>query len=488
MMLRKLISCFNLCSLLLGLSFLSAYLSRVSAQPEQDSAPNIIFIPADELTNWVGYLDEFPGYSEKVHTPNLNRLAARGVAFTKAYCNAPACSPSRASFLSGLQPSTSGAYYGEKFRKIMPEVITLPQYFRENGYTTVGAGKIFHSFNQEDPKSWDDYLDMDREPQLDPYPLPKVSDHGDHQWAPLTGLREEDLGDYKAVSYGIEFLQRKHDKPFFLGVGFIKPHHPWVVPQKYFDLYPLEEIELPQVQEDDLDDLPPYGRFYADIRKQLSHYAIVEANQWELAIQGFLASVSYMDAQLGRLLDALDASTHADNTIIVLFGDNGMHFGEKNHWTKWALWEQATNVPLVIVAPGVSKAGSLSSSPVGLVDVYPTLVELAGLPPNPANEGESLVPILKDPFKLRSEPVLMTFGEGSHALRDSRWRYIRYRDGSEELYDHRKDPHEWINLAGKSGFTEVINQLSKYLPLHDAPEDDFSSKIYWPNDPSFPLH
>ena len=460
---------------------------NLSAQQKQSTAPNVIFIPADELTNWVGYLDEFPGYSGEVHTPNMNRLAARGVAFSKAYCNSPACSPSRASFLSGLQPSTSGAYYGEKFRQIMPEVITLPQYFRENGYTTVGAGKIFHSFNSEDPKSWDDYLNMDREPQLDPYPLPKVSDHGDHQWAPLTGLREEDLGDYKAVSYGIEFLQRDHDKPFFLGIGFIKPHHPWVVPRKYFELYALEDIELPPIKYGDLDDLPPYGRFYADIRKQLSHYAIVKADQWELAIQGYFASVSYMDAQLGRLLDALDASPHADKTIIVLFGDNGMHFGEKNHWTKWALWEQATNVPLVIVAPGVAKAGRLSNSPVGLIDIYPTLVELAGLPPNPANEGESLAPILKDPSKLRSEPVLMTFGEGSHALRDDRWRYIRYRDGTEELYDHSIDPHEWRNLAGKSAYKAVIKRLSQHLPIHNAPEDDFSKKIYWPNDPSLPI-
>ena len=363
----------------------------------------------------------------------------------------------------------------------------MPQYFRENGYTTVGAGKIFHSFNSEDPKSWDDYLNMDREPQLDPYPLPKVSDHGDHQWAPLTGLREEDLGDYKAVSYGIEFLQRDHDKPFFLGIGFIKPHHPWVVPRKYFELYALEDIELPPIKYGDLDDLPPYGRFYADIRKQLSHYAIVKADQWELAIQGYFASVSYMDAQLGRLLDALDASPHADKTIIVLFGDNGMHFGEKNHWTKWALWEQATNVPLVIVAPGVAKAGRLSNSPVGLIDIYPTLVELAGLPPNPANEGESLAPILKDPSKLRSEPVLMTFGEGSHALRDDRWRYIRYRDGTEELYDHSIDPHEWRNLAGKSAYKAVIKRLSQHLPIHNAPEDDFSKKIYWPNDPSLPI-
>ena len=449
--------------------------------------PNMILIPADELMNWVGYLDEFPGYEGKVHTPRLNRLASRGVAFTKAYCNAPACSPSRASFMSGLQPSTSGAYYGEKFRKIMPDVIALPQYFRENGYATVGAGKVYHSFKAEDPKSWDDYLPSDPEPQLDPYPLTKVSDHGDHQWAPLTHMAEEELADYKSVSYGIEFLEQTHSKPFFLGIGFIKPHHPWVVPQKYFDLYPLDEIKLPRVKEGDLHDLPPYGRFYADIRKQLSHYAIVEADQWELAIQGYLASVSYMDAQLGRLLDALDASPYADNTVIALFGDNGMHFGEKNHWTKWGLWEQATNVPLIIVAPGVAKAGAISDSPVGLVDVYPTLVELAGLPSNPANDGESLVPILKDPKTMRSQPVLMTFGEASHALRDARWRYIRYRDGTEELYDHDSDPHEWMNVADKPEYEHVVKRLSKHLPMHNAPEDDFGSKIYWPNDPSFPI-
>lgn len=470
-----------------SLLVLSLFCFSMAGLSGKDQRPNIIYIPADELMNWVGYLDAFPGYSGEVHTPNLNRLAERGLIFTKAYCNAPACSPSRASFLSGLQPSTSGAYYGEKFREIMPEVVTLPQYFKERGYYTVGAGKIFHSFKSEDPKSWDDYLASKPEPQLHPYPEPKVSDHGDHQWAPLTGMVEEDLADYKSVSFGIELLKKDLIRPFFLGIGFIKPHHPWVVPQKYFDLYPLDEIKRPQVLADDLSDLPPYGRFYADIRKQLSHYAILEHDQWDKAIRGYLASVSYMDAQLGRLLDALDASSHRDNTIIVLFGDNGMHFGEKSHWTKWALWEQATNVPLIIVAPDVAKPGSRSDSPVGLVDIYPTLVELAGLPANPANEGESLVSILKNPSHQRSEPVLMTFGEGSHAIRDTRWRYIRYRDGTEELYDHSNDRHEWHNLASNMRHRAVMDRLAQFMPTANAPEDDFSSKIYWPNDPSFPI-
>lgn len=446
--------------------------------------PNVIFIPADELNNWTGKIDAYDG---PVHTPNMDRLAARGVAFTRAYCNAPACNPSRASFLSGLAPATSGAYYGEQFREILPDVVTLPQYFRENGYVTAGAGKVFHSFNQEDPASWDEYLPADREPWHEDYPIDIVSSHRDHQWAPTEAYAEETLADHQSVTWAIEFMQREQAAPFFLSVGFIKPHHPWVVPTKYFEMYPLDEIVLPVVLEGDVNDLPPYGRFNADMRKQLSHDAIVRHDQWKLAIQGFLASVTYMDAQLGRLMDALDASPHADNTIMVLFGDNGMSFGEKRHWTKWGLWEQTTQVPLIFAGPGVTARGAVAKTPVGLLDVYPTLVELAGLPTNRANEGESLVPVLRDPNASRSEPVVMTYGERNHAVRDDRWRYIRYRDGTEELYDHANDPREWNNLAGDPHYDAVRARLAQYLPETNAPEDDFAgNKIYWPNDPTLP--
>ena len=372
----------------------------------QSGKPNIIFIPVDELNNWMNYINDYPG---AVHTPNIDRLVAEGVSFTHAYCNAPACSPSRASFLSGLQPSTSGAYYGEKFRKIMPDVVTLPQFFREHGYTTMGCGKIFHSFTSEDPKSWDEYLDGKSEPRHENYPYELVSNYADHQWAPTEKIPEETLGDYKDVSWAIEKLEMKHERPFFLGVGFIKPHHPWVVPKKYFDMYPLKTIRRPQTLPGDLNDLPSYGHFYANMRPQLSHEAIVAHDQWDQAIQGFLASVTYMDAQLGRLLDALENSPYANNTIIVLFGDNGMHFGEKEHWTKWALWEQATQVPLIITGPGVAKPGSLACSPVGLVDVYPTLVELAGFNISPSLDGESLLPMLKNPDAKRSATCTYDF-------------------------------------------------------------------------------
>ena len=455
----------------------------VAEKSEVGKPPNVLFIVSDELTRWLGFTKEYPG---KMHTPNIDRLANRGVAFTRAYCNAPACNPSRASFLSGMRPSTSGAYYGEKFREILPDAVALPQHFRENGYRSVGGGKIFHSFEREDERSWDEYRDYVASPRPDPYPEPMVSGYKDHIWAPVAVEDREMDGDYGTASWAIDNLKRDREKPLFLGVGFFKPHHPLVAPQRYFDLYPLGEVRRPVVRSDDVSDLSDYGKYFAYRRDpQLSHQRIVAGNQWEKAIRGYLAAVSFMDAQLGRILDALDASGQASNTVIVFFGDNGMHFGEKDHWTKWGLWEEATRVALIISAPGVTTPGGRCEYPVSLIDIYPTLVELCGLPANEALEGRSLVPQLRDPSLRPPVPVVMTHGEGNHAVRSEQWRYIRYRDGSEELYDHRVDPREWKNLAGDPAYDAVKKELAEWFPKVNKPDESYDvPKLYWPDDPT----
>jgi arylsulfatase A-like enzyme len=292
------------------------------------------------------------------------------------------------------------------------------------------------------------------------------------------------MADGKLVNWAAKFLKRDHDRPFFLGVGFYRPHMPWHVPKKYFDLFPLEDVQLPTTKAKDVDDLPGYGRWLARERTGF-HVAAVEQNQWNLAVQAYLACIAFADAQLGRLLDALDASPHADNTNIVLWSDNGMHLGQKEHWTKWGLWEQATRVPLIIVAPGVTEPGARCDTPVSLLDLYPTLVELCDLPAVDRLEGESLVPLLKDSRAVRNTPAITTHGHMNHAIRTGRWRYIRYRDGSEELYDHRTDSLEWKNVAGEAEFQEELRGLRKWLPVVNAPDPPYRDrKQYWPDDPS----
>ena len=253
----------------------------------------------------------------------------------------------------------------------------------------MGGGKIFHnSFN--DPASWDKWHGLSK----DDHPVPKqrpvngIAGAAHFDWGPVD-VPDEAMGDHKTVSRAIEFLGQGHDRPFFLAVGLIRPHLPWYVPRKYFDEFPLSGVVRPEVKADDLDDIPAAGRAMA--RPGGDHRKVVQAGQWDKAVQGYLASIAFADAEIGRLLDALDASPHARNTIIVFWGDHGWHLGQKEHWRKFALWEEATRVPLIVVAPGVTHPGTRSDRTVSLLDLYPTLIELCGLPQKTGLEGESLV-------------------------------------------------------------------------------------------------
>jgi arylsulfatase A-like enzyme len=296
--------------------------------------PNVLMIALDDLNHWVGYL----GRNPQTITPNIDRLAKRGVRFTRSYCAAPVCNPSRAALMTGMRPSTTGVYENnDDWRPHVSEDLPLTSTFRKAGYYVAGAGKIYHEAYGRRTE-WDDYLES---PGKDPEPTGNTG-VGGIRFAPLD-CDDDDLREAKIVGYGVEQLKKKHDKPFLLTIGLHKPHMPWNVPRKYFDMHPLDKIELPKHLEGDLTDIPPAG--VAMAKPNGDHRAMLESGRWKEAVQAYLAAISYADAMVGRLLDALDASEHKDNTIVVLWGDHGWHLGEKQHWRKFALWEEATRAP-----------------------------------------------------------------------------------------------------------------------------------------------
>ena len=359
---------------------------------EAPSRPNVLFIAVDDLNDWTGFLGGHPA----AWTPNMDRLARRGVAFTRAYCSAPACNPSRASLLTGVRPSTSGVYHNDQpWRPVLRDAVTLPQHFRAAGYHVVGGGKIFHnSFN--DLASWDEWHGLSGEdhPVPDETPVNGIAGAAHFDWGPVD-VADEAMGDHKTVSRAIEYLGREHDRPFFLAVGLIRPHLPWYVPRKYFDQFPLSGVVRPEVKADDLADIPAAGRAMAKPGGTIARWSR-RASGTRPCRATWRASPSPTPRSAACSTPSTPAPRGKD-TIIVFWGDHGWHLGEKEHWRKFALWEEATRVPLVVVAPGVSRPGTRCERTVSLLDLYPTLVELCGLPPKPELEGESLVPLLKDP-------------------------------------------------------------------------------------------
>jgi len=421
--------------------------------------PNVLFIAVDDLNHWVGHL----GRNPQTKTPHIDRLAARGVTFTRAYCAAPICNPSRAALLSGKRPSTTGVYdNGNPYQAAVTADESLVTTFKKAGYTTLGMGKLWHG-----GLGWTSQWDL-AAPGGGGYPAPKQDKSiGPIKFAPLD-CDDADTGDYKIASFGIEQLARKHDKPFFLTLGFHKPHMPWNVPRKYYDLHPLDQIQLPPHRTNDLEDLPPAGVQMA--RAFGDHAKVLASGRWKEAIQAYLAAVSYLDAQVGRVLDALDKSAYATNTLICFWGDHGWHLGEKEHWRKFALWEEATRAPFIWVAPGAAKPGGRCERTVDFMSIYPTLCELAGIPAPKHLDGVSIAKLLRHPAAEWSTPALTTHGFQNHSVRTERWRYIRYANGGEELYDHRKDPYEWTNLASKGAeFDEVKKELAKHFPSVNKP-------------------
>jgi len=437
----------------------------VMAKPARK--PNILFIAIDDLNDWIGCLGGHP----QVKTPNLDRLAGKSVLFTNAYCAAPACNPSRAALMTGIRPSTSGVYFNSQpWRKspVLKGAVTLPQYLREHGYRVMGSGKIYHG-RYPDPQSWDEYWpsqvkNKPDDPMPENRPLNGIPKTGHFDWGPVDA-RPEDMGDWKVADWVINQLNSRHDKPFFIACGFYRPHLPWYVPKRYFDLHPLDSIILPNVKDDDLQDVPEAARKMARLK---DHRNVLKYHQWRQAVQAYLASISFVDEMVGRVAVALEKSEFAENTILVLWSDHGWHLGEKLHWRKFALWEEATHNVLMMRTPGMKTAGQRCTWPVNLLDIYPTLLELADLPPHDVLEGVSLKPLLEHPSRNWDRPTLTTYGQSNHSVRTRCWRYTRYADGSEELYDHKTDEMEWTNLAQDPKYASVKKELARWLPKVNA--------------------
>lgn len=420
------------------------------------SRPNVLFIAVDDLNHWVGHLRRNP----QTRTPNIDRLASTGVTFTRAYCAAPVCNPSRAALMSGLRPSTSGVYdNGQDWKPVIAKELTLTTQFLRAGYDVFGAGKIYHASAHRQGE-WTDYF-IPAGGGLKRHPSAADDGVGGIKFCPLAN-DDEDMPDYKVVNYGLEKLQATHDKPFFLAIGLVKPHMPFSVPKKYFDQFPLDSIELPPYREDDLADVPPGGVKMA--KPDGDHARIVASGRWKEAVRAYLATIAFCDAMVGRLLDGLEKSPHRENTIVVFWGDHGWHLGEKHHWRKFALWEEATRAPLVWSVPGLTKAGGVCRRPVDFMSIYPTLCDLAGISIPDHVEGPSIRSLLADPESAWDRPALTTYHRNNHSLRSERWRYIRYADGGEELYDHDADEYEWTNQAGDPKHASIKAQLAESLP------------------------
>lgn len=439
--------------------------------------PNILLIAIDDLNDWVGCLGGHP----QAHTPNIDRLARQGTLFTNANCQAPICGPSRISLLSGKHPHETGCYHQPtpavaKDRNLVRNF--LPLHFSRHGYKTMSTGKISHGVPEKDifqitgikgrsgPKP--------KNQRRFHYTPPETSFSGTQTDWGVYPEDESKMPDHQSASWAIQKLQEEHDSPFFLAVGFVRPHVPFYTQQKWFDRFPPESLVLPEIPVDDLQDVPPIGRAvnHAPNYPQPEWLRANDNLQLRLCVQAYLACGSFVDDQVGRVLDALEASSYADNTIVVLFSDHGYHLGEKEVVAKHTIWEESARVPLIVSVPNMIQSRRVDRS-VGLIDIYPTLVALAGLPAQADNSGDSLMPLLRNPNAEWRGGTLLSWGRGNFSYRTQRYRYIQYADGSEELYDHAADPHGWKNLAEVPEHSSRIKDLRKCIPrtlspLHSA--------------------
>lgn len=449
--------------------------------------PNVLMICIDDLNDWVGCLEGHP----QVQTPNIDRLAKRGTLFTNAHCQAPLCNPSRTSLMTGLRPSTTGVYGLSPWMREVEELQgleTLPQCFARHGYRTVTTGKVYHY----PPSHTKDEFQVHGQPTtIGARPkqllVETPSKHFLVDWGEFPH-RDEDKGDWRVASWAENWLKTEgrvgaagaadetrggegvaddREQPFFLSVGFFLPHVPLYATKRWFDLYPEASTMLPPILRGDRDDTPRFSWYLHWKLPEPRLKFLEEQRQWKNLVRSYLASVSFTDSQVGRVLDALDASGQRDNTIIVLWSDHGFHLGEKMITGKNTLWERSTRVPLMVAGPGVA-SGESCSQPAELLDIYPTLAAVCGLETKRELEGHSLVPQLKDAQAEREWPAITTHNHDNHTVRSEHWRYIRYADGSEELYDHRTDPNEWTNLAGDDRYSEQLREHRRWLPKMNA--------------------
>jgi len=450
---------------------LSAVLSGCKEQPTQSETvssvtPNVLFIAIDDLNDWVGCLKGHP----QVQTPNIDKLAARGTLFTNAHAQSPICNPSRTSILTGLRPSTTGVYgLSPWIREVngRKDIVTLPQHFSANGYTTYSAGKIFHGGygRQTDDKEFDS---LGPPAGVRKHPDKKLAGEtpgGNNPWVDWGSfpLKDEETADWEVASWAVDIIDSKPEGPYFLSVGFFLPHVPLYAPEAYFKQYGKDSIIMPPMLKNDREDTPKFSWYnHWDVPEPRWKW-MQEKQQDTAFVQAYLASISFVDAQLGRVLDALERSANIESTVVVLWSDHGFHLGEKQISGKNTLWERSTHVPLIFAGPGIA-TNVECSEPVELLDIYPTLNTICRLPGKPELEGHDLTPQLKDFNAKRDWPAITTNNYNNHGIRTNEWRYIRYADGSEELYDLLNDPNEWRNLLPDASLKSVVRELSEWIP------------------------
>jgi arylsulfatase A-like enzyme len=463
----------------------------------EDERPNVLFIAIDDMNDWAGFLDTHP----QIQTPHMDTLATEGVSFTNAHVPAPICGPSRTAIMSGLWPTTTGVYTNSiNYRRDVGHLVSMPEHFRNNGYRLMGVGKIFHAGLEKVPENaFDEYgeygsssapFTKEEMSAAKQKPFNRVVKQGKEFMLPLNGfpvdrfwrssntfdwgpvdLPDEMFSDTRSANWAIEKLNQEQDKPFFLAVGFHRPHQPLFNPKRFHDLYPVDSIVLPPTLEDDLADLSRAGKEYALAPNTSGlHKSVAQYGEWEAAVSGYLASISYVDELVGNIMAALNDSAYADNTLVVMWSDHGWHLGEKQHWGKATGWFRSTRIPMVIVPPknrspeGFS-ANTVSPRMVNLLDLAPTIADMTGVPAKREWEGKSLLPLVKNPDQDWQEHTHTTFGMGNHTISTERWQYLHYFDGSEELYDLKRDPDEFVNLAGELKYKAVKERLFGYLPV-----------------------
>jgi arylsulfatase A-like enzyme len=464
--LRNTVKCQSLTVVIavLALALIGANCSADDSTPKKPM--NVLFLIADDLNSWL--LNDSDRYPGKVIAPNLRKLADSGVNFSRAYTASPVCSPSRTAFFSGVSPWKSGHYHNAlqvKDSEPLKNALSLAGLFKNAGYTTASYGKITHGWDQK--PNWDERVGHKRDPAPPGAPLTPVG-RGEQDWGPIH-LAEEEMNDTTNVEAAIRRLEKKHDRPFFIACGLFNPHMPWYVPQKYFDMFPLDELATPELLKNDLGDVPALGRALTDGKSKYVDQILSHGLHKE-AVRAYLATTAYADVQIGRVLDALDTSPYRENTIVVFLTDHGFHLGEKHHWQKATLWEEATHCLLMFRVPGVTRAGGVSERFVSLQDIYPTLADLCGLEPPEYLDGRSLVPLLRDPnanWESTAISGLTDKGnplEGYISIRNEQGRYIRYGAGQEEFYDTSKDPHEWTNQIAHPGYARTIQMLRVSVP------------------------
>lgn len=435
------------CDQHLGAATKSTATQPVSALSKAVEKPNILLLCVDDLRDWVGYKAAHPG----VHTPNIDRLRSQSFSYDRAYCAVPVCIASRGSTLWGLSPETAkldGLEDDKPYSALTQskDLHPLPYWFSQAGYETISTGKVFH-YQMGTPRFWDVFQRYTNIPVV----------WGDRGTFFDYGLQEDGKThqDQISASFAIEQFAQEHEKPWFMSIGLFQPHVPWRLPQWAYDLHPLDKVVLPEVRQEDLDDLPP-------LAVELAHQPastlngqyltqndlVMKSGLWREHVQAYLAACSHTDAMVGQILDALDSSEFAQNTAVVLWSDHGYHLGEKLHWRKMALWEHATRVPLLVRAPWRVAAGDSFEEPVSLIDLAPTLTDLAGFQAPDQFEGQSLIGITR--AQAASRPANMRWGTAT-STRQGKWRWTRYEDGGQELYNLEEDPREYKNLLGKTG-------------------------------------